>query len=186
MSGETLDITITDSIYLRVISKSDIDELKKLIEENRDNLRLYFNWVENILQKNAFNEFVELAIRNTRDMKGITWVIIHEEKIIGSISLYDWIHDVNKISIGFWLDKNFRKKGIISTCLDAVLRFVFEDMNVLKVEMYFSPKNKISYSIAEKFGFRMEGLLRNNFYINGNREDQYIAGLLHTEWKKKS
>lgn len=44
------------------------------------------------------------------------------------------------------------------------------------------PGNKRSSALAERLGFKIEGVIRQSYFMNGRLEDLVITGLLKTEW----
>jgi len=44
------------------------------------------------------------------------------------------------------------------------------------------PSNKRSAAIAARLGFKVEGIIRQSYYMNGRLDDLVITGLLRSEW----
>lgn len=175
-------IKINDSISLEQIALSHASEYLELIEKNRKMLSQHFDWVTGFTDISHSKNFIIKCTQHIEQLKGVTWTIWHLDNMIGSITLYDWVHSINKISLGFWLDASYHGKGLMTQCVDKVLSYAFEDIQVNKVDMYFSVHNRNSYKLSVAFGFKIEGLLRKNYFLNGILEDQYISGLLREEY----
>jgi RimJ/RimL family protein N-acetyltransferase len=44
------------------------------------------------------------------------------------------------------------------------------------------PSNKRSAKVAERLGCKVEGVIRQSYFMNGRLDDLVITGLLKTEW----
>lgn len=174
-------LKVNEQIELRQIELQDAEIYWQLVNKNRSLIRKHFNWVDDFTQVEQSHSFIEKSILQIESLKGITWVILYNKTIIGSILLYNWQHDINKMTLGFWLDADQHKKGIMKACMHTVLNYAFDDIQVNKIDMLFSVNNENSRRLAEIFGFKLEGLLRKNYFLNGSLIDQYTAGLLRAE-----
>jgi RimJ/RimL family protein N-acetyltransferase len=65
------------------------------------------------------------------------------------------------------------------------LKFLFEKVGLNKIEVHFTIANNKSAKVAEKLGFKIEGILRQCVWRQGLIEDLVIAGMLRKEWDEK-
>lgn len=114
-----------------------------------------------------------------------------EKKVIGSIGLSNINRQHKKACIGYWLGKEYRKKGIISEAEKAVLEFAFNKLKLNKIYGQSLIENKGSTNLFKKFGFRKIGtekeeLIKNNkkFGIKNKKVDALRWELLRKKWKK--
>ena len=59
-----------------------------------------------------------------------------------------------------------------------------EDLNLDKIYATTSSYNIPSVKLLEKFGFKLDGRLREHYWINENKYDQLIYSILKNEWKR--
>ncbi len=61
------------------------------------------------------------------------------------------------------------------------IAYLFEKIGLNKIEIHFLPTNKPSAKVAERLGFKVEGIIRQSVMRNGKPEDMVITGLLRSE-----
>ena len=69
--------------------------------------------------------------------------------------------NVPKIEIGYWVRKQFAGQGYVTEAVNAVTDFAFREFNANRVEIRMDDDNALSWKVAERCGFEMEGILRN-------------------------
>ncbi|MBV9816890.1 MAG: GNAT family N-acetyltransferase [Solirubrobacterales bacterium] len=85
--------------------------------------------------------------------------------------------------IGYWLAPEARGRGYISRATRALARWVFDDLNLARLQLTTDPDNRASQRVAERCGFSREGHLRSHMLIrhSGRRRDSLVYGLLPGE-----
>jgi [ribosomal protein S5]-alanine N-acetyltransferase len=102
---------------------------------------------------------------------------------IGEISLKNFDRSVPKAEIGYYLDLQAEGKGYGTQMLRALVRFAFEALNLNKVFLRSAIDNSRSYSLAERCGFRREGLMLQDFRdYQHNLIDIYYYGLTRQDY----
>jgi RimJ/RimL family protein N-acetyltransferase len=70
----------------------------------------------------------------------------------------------------------------MSEALRALLGHCFQTLQMHRIEAEIEPANTRSISLAERFGFRSEGLLRDRLWLSGEPRSCLMYSLLRTEW----
>ena len=85
--------------------------------------------------------------------------------------------------IGYWLAQQARGHGYITSAARAIARWLFDDLGLARLELTTDPDNLSSQRVAERCGFRKEGLLRSHMLVrhSGQRRDSLLYGLLPEE-----
>lgn len=84
--------------------------------------------------------------------------------------------------IGYWLAREARGRGVCTAALRRLCRFAFEDLKLERLELMTDPDNVASQRVAEKVGFRREGVLRSHLvHGDGRRRDSVMFSLLPGE-----
>ncbi|SUM04608.1 ribosomal-protein-L7p-serine acetyltransferase [Staphylococcus devriesei] len=92
---------------------------------------------------------------------------------------------VNKrTSIGYYLAEQFQKKGIMTRCTKALIKYIYEEFNINRVEICMSTQNPKSRAIPERLGFTQEGILRSDERLQGEFSDSYVYSLLRYEYEQ--
>ncbi len=81
------------------------------------------------------------------------------EKLLGSVSL-DLFADRQAAEIGYWVAREARRQGFALAAARLVVRWAFEQIGLERLEILVYPGNAASQALAEKLGFRREGVLR--------------------------
>jgi ribosomal-protein-serine acetyltransferase len=94
----------------------------------------------------------------------------------------DW--DVPRIEVGYFIVQASTGKGYATEAAKATIRYAFEHMKVLRVDLRCMADNKASIGVAEHCGFIQEGCFRQNHRKkDGSLVDMLWYGLLLSEWQ---
>lgn len=115
---------------------------------------------------------------------GLDFAVVHADSgdRLGAIGLQ--INALlNTAEVGYWLAREARGRGYITSAMRAVALWVFGELRVARLELTTDPNNLASQRVAERCGFRREGLLRSHMLIrhSGQRRDSLVYGLLPDE-----
>ena len=79
----------------------------------------------------------------------------------------------------------FERNGRIRTVSEhEELNRKYNNSGVNRIEAFVETPNKVSRSLLEKLGFRMEGTLREHEMCRGKLIDIQLLSLLRKEWKQ--
>jgi RimJ/RimL family protein N-acetyltransferase len=151
---------------IRPIEAKDSAEYYRFIENNRKHIEFYFpRTSEAVADLESAKAHVASRTRMAIQKEFFTYVIEDTllQNIIGAIFLMriDWA--VPKGEIGFFLDHNYHRKGIMSESISLFCKSCIHEWGFNRIFMRISPENKASIRVAEKNNFILEGLLRNDF-----------------------
>jgi len=83
---------------------------------------------------------------------------------------------------GYWITREARGRGVATEALKALCRWGVESLGLKRLELVTDPENTASQRVAEKAGFRREGILRSALeYRDGTRRDSVMFSLLPGE-----
>jgi len=71
-----------------------------------------------------------------------------------------------------------RGRGVATRALRLIAAWAVEEIGAGRVQLYTDPANEASQRVAEKAGFRREGMLRSWTEIKGSRRDVVMYSLL--------
>ena len=169
-------------IRIRAIEKTDIDEIMKWINDREvmDNLIMRYpvsrykeeKWIEKALDES--NPRIKTFALETKD--GV---------YLGGISLHgiDWENRNAEAGIVIG-KKEYWNKGYGTDAIMTLLDFAFNRMNLHRVYLKVYDFNLRGIKSYEKCGFKSEGALRHDLYVNGRYHDSIIMGILKDEFKK--
>jgi ribosomal-protein-alanine N-acetyltransferase len=82
--------------------------------------------------------------------------------------------------LGYKLDHEFQGQGLMTEALRLGIDFVFEELNLHRIEANYIPRNLASGRVLEKLGFEKHGVAKNYLKINGKWEDHVLTSLVKT------
>jgi RimJ/RimL family protein N-acetyltransferase len=124
-------------------------------------------------------DVVDRAAARWAASEAAEFAIIDEAECVGSIWLNLGLE--NRAGVGYWLLAHARGKGLATSALLLVARWAFEALGVKRIGLNTDPRNVASARVAERAGFRREGLLRSWAEVNGERVDQVSFSLLPSD-----
>jgi ribosomal-protein-alanine N-acetyltransferase len=114
------------------------------------------------------------------ETKRISWVIEDTEtkKPIGELSFFDVQVNHEKGEIGYFLSRKYWGQGIMSEILREVLKYLFEELQIKRVQSVVMKENLGSRRLLEKNGFAEEGVLREYKCCRGKYCDFILSSKL--------
>jgi [ribosomal protein S5]-alanine N-acetyltransferase len=125
--------------------------------------------------------------RDLNKRSRIKWGIFtneDSERVVGIMEAFDFNQKVNMATIGYFLAETEWGKGIAAEATRIVVKFLFEDVGVNRIQAEVMPANERSKRVLLKNGFIKEGTLRQASLWSGKGiVDLEIYGLLQEEYK---
>lgn len=105
------------------------------------------------------------------------------KKIIGDISITNILGgNAKSCKMGYKLDKDEVGKGYMAEAMQKMIRFVFDELDLQRIEINIMPDNEKSIALAEKLGFLNEGTAYSYLKINGSWEDHTRFALIKAKY----
>lgn len=152
---------------------------------NDDNVTKYLTWKSH--QSVEVSHFVLNEWIKSYDNKDFyQWAIVLKEinEPIGSISVVKIDERIDKVTVGYCIGKKWWHKGITSEAFERVIKFLFEEVKVNRIEAYHDPNNENSGKVMEKCGLKYEGTLRQADVNNQGVVDLCMYAILAEDYYK--
>ena len=108
-----------------------------------------------------------------------------DKKPIGFCEFDDIFWSYRIAHIGYLIGEvEYWGKGIGTELVKLLLEYGFKELNLHKVVVDVVVPNVSSIRCLEKNGFKLEGTLQKEMYIDGKYYDMLKYGLLREEWIK--
>lgn len=124
-------------------------------------------------------EVVERAVKRWQAGEGAEFAVLDAGECVGSIWLTLSVE--GRATIGYWLLPGARGKGLVTHALLLVSRWAFDQLGLHRIGLLADPRNVASVRLAERAGFKREGVLRSWVDVNGERVDHASYSLLPTD-----
>jgi RimJ/RimL family protein N-acetyltransferase len=119
----------------------------------------------------AAGEYVDFAIADLADDHLIGGVVLHS---------FDWRH--LHTEVGFWLAPAERGRGVAAEGTALCVEWAFTGLGMHRVEMTTLPQFDRVLALAERLGFRQEGVMCERNLERGVRLDVVMLAVLQEEW----
>ena len=179
-------LLVEDGLALRVPSERDAAELFLHIDANRDYLREWLPWLDDVTSP----EDEAAAIRRGAEKKekggGCFYLICLDRNIVGTISLnsIDW--DNRGFTIGYWISEETMGNGIVTKSCVRLLEHCFDDLCLHRGTLEAAVENYASRAIAERLGMRLEGLTKDREWLYDHYVDSSLYAITAPEWRERS
>jgi ribosomal-protein-alanine N-acetyltransferase len=101
------------------------------------------------------------------------------DKLIGMINYHRRELREKRVDVGWLLLPGVQGKGYMTEAGRALLRHLFDDLGVHKVEALIRPENKASAALAERLGFQLEGgPIRDRWRLGEHWHSVMLYGLV--------
>ena len=143
-------------------------------------------WADDELTKSAFRRRINHYQREMREGRGYAFLIFRktDNQLLGGLSLGNVTRGVTQsASLGYWIGAPFSGQGYMSQSVSAIIPFVFDVLNIHRLEAACLPNNAASMRVLERNGFQREGLARRYLKINNIWQDHVVYALLEDDPK---
>jgi len=179
-----IHIDLEDNLYLELVNPFASKMIFSTIDTNRAYLRRYLAWVDDTKSEIDSLEYIKRSLKGFAEKQSASYFIWLNNEIIGTCSLWISNPDTMTCEIGYWIAESYTKKGIGSKCAKKLVNIGFTFFNANKIEITCAVDNISSNKIAEKLGFRHEGIIRNMEKVNDVIYDHNVYGLIKSEYQE--
>ena len=173
-------ILATKRLRLRPFRGSDVKAMHDLYGD-ADNLRYWSTPPSPSLE--ATRRMMRWHV-SYRPGNYVIWAVeeIKSAKVIGMINYHHRNLREKRADVGWLILPRHQGNGYMTEAGRALLRHLFDDLGVHKVEALILPANKPSAALPKRLGFRLEGgPIRDRWSVNGKWHSVMLYGLIAGE-----
>ena len=163
-------IRVNSQIRLEIIKPSMAQQIFETIDRDRKYLRNWLPFIDSTRQVSDTENFIK-SITNKSNSRDIIYSIWYKEEFAGLVGFKDtdWIN--RKTEIGYWLAEKMQGKGVITSCVERLIKHAFQKLKLNRIQIKVAENNSKSASIPKRLNFVFEGIERagekhNNQYLN--------------------
>ena len=176
-------------VRIRAYEKSDLDAVMAWVNDEEVTRQLGSGPISFPMSRVQEEQFLEFASRSGADPTNKIFAIetIADRKYIGGIDVrgINWIDRHAEIGIAIG-DKNYWSKGHGTDAMRVILRMGFDVMGLHRMWLKVLAFNQRGIRCYEKCGFRREGILRDDRFVDGKYCDGIIMAILEGEYREAS
>jgi ribosomal-protein-alanine N-acetyltransferase len=172
-------------VTLRTPQMSDYPEWAELRAGSREFLTPWEPlWASDELSRASFRRRVRHYLRDLREDIGYALFVfaVPTGALVGGLTLCNVRRGVTQsCTLGYWIGAKYANQGYMTAAVRAIVPFVFDSLELHRLEAACIPSNTTSIRLLEKTGFKREGLARRYLRINGVWQDHLLYALLDTD-----
>ena len=158
---QTSPILISERLTLRKLSKNDSAEILQLRSDTEVNKFLDRKPSKTV--KDTLN-FINSIIEN-ESKQLFYWAITKtgEDKLIGTICLFDFLGDLKKCEIGYELLIEYHGQGIMMEAAKKVIEYATKTLELKTIEALTHKENQSSTKLLQKLNFKkLDDIVEDN------------------------
>jgi RimJ/RimL family protein N-acetyltransferase len=172
----------TPRLRLRWMTEADVPALFELF--SHPEVTRYWSWP-------AYTEVAqaEKLLRNIHqcfaERSLFQWGFARREdnRVVGTCTLAELSGQHRRASLGYALNRAYWGHGYGREAVSRVVEFGFTALELHRLEADVDPRNAGSIKVLEAVGFQREGYQRERYFLNGEKQDAVLYGLLRPEWR---
>ncbi len=134
----------------------------------------------------SYDEYVNNMTDSIHSTKEKNYILVKKDNNsvpLGKVRLFDYNPRNHSAEFGYYLPQQNRNKGLGSVILRKFINISFDgnDYNLNKLYATTASSNIPSMKLLEKHGFKVDGRLREHYWINGSKYDQCVYSILKSE-----
>jgi len=179
---EELKEIATEKCLLRSIKDDDAKAIFQIFS-NPEVIRYWDHVAWDDLSEAAV--FVQNACKGFEECLHFYWAVCNKVNgnVVGICGLRDYSQDHKTIEILYALLPKYWGQGIASEMIPKVVEFGFDSLDLNRIQATTGPRNVASTKVLLNNGFKLEGVLRENWVYPGeNPTDTNVLGLIKSEW----
>jgi len=139
-------------------------EVTAAVGESLEELRPWMPWAKEMPTVGRYRKTLRNGRRRWLAGRDF-WMMLFlkgTDTLIGGSGLHriDW--DVPKVEIGYWVRTPYTGRGYITETVNALTEFAIRYFGVRRIEIRMDDRNEPSRRVAERCGYELEGILRND------------------------
>ncbi len=183
ITGPEADAMIEgDGVHLRHPSMTHFEEWAALREDSRAFLTPWEpTWPADDLTRTAFRRRMRRYTKDIKDDQAYPFFVFRnlDNRIVGGCTISNVRRGVTQsCSLGYWIGQSFIRKGLMTAAVRALIPYVFEALDLHRLEAACLPNNEASKQLLKKVGFTEEGHARSYLKINGTWRDHLLFAIV--------
>jgi RimJ/RimL family protein N-acetyltransferase len=166
-----------EKVMLRTVRESDLDNLFAQLSDIANRGKFFpVNLPSEALFKKDFHD-----TGFWQEGYGRLLICDKQERVVGSIWYFKTGY-YDGLEIGYHLfDAGSSNKGLMTESLSLLVRFLFATRKINRLQLTVMLPNVASRRVAEKCGFKLEGITRGALFHRGQNHDLEMYSILRAE-----
>lgn len=178
MEEITVKMLTVQNVQLRALEKEDL----RYVHRWSNNIGIMMYWFEEPYE--SYVELEQIFLKHINDHSERRFIIevLDPHEIVGMVELLeiDYIHRIAEFDI--LIDIDHQGQGYAQAATFLGLKYAFDILNLHKMYLIVERSNEKARHIYEKFGFEVEGELKEEIFVNGEYRNVYRMCLFQRDF----
>jgi len=162
-------------ISLRPYRIEDVPALHEAALSSVAEIRPFLPWCHPDLTVEELRAWVEAQIQAFEARTAFEFTIRAEDgRFLGGCGLNQIDSVYRRANLGYWVRTSASRRGVATEAVRQLVRWGFENTDLIRLEVVVSTKNVASLRTAEKAGAVREGILRKRLLLHGLPHDAVV------------
>jgi ribosomal-protein-alanine N-acetyltransferase len=166
-------------VLLRQVRESDLGRLHEF-HQDINNRGAYFP--VGVMAEPVFRQrFHESGFWQKEE--GMLLIIDRDEQIVGHIEFFVTVAYLDELELSYHIySSEHQGRGIATEAVNLMTGYLFNAKKYNRIRLIIHPDNLASKRIAEKCGYRLEGIARGAWFHQGRNHDVEVYALLRADY----
>ncbi len=160
-------------INFRNLSEEEVRLVRSM--RNSDSIRKWM-YNDHIISETEHRNFLKSLGKATNRAY---WLVKSENDYIGAINFLNIMWNHRNAYLGIYTNPNRTKRGSGTILLDLILKVAFQFLNLHSLKLEVIENNRAAIGLYKKFGFTIEGYLKEFVYKNDCWKDVVVMGIIN-------
>jgi ribosomal-protein-serine acetyltransferase len=176
-------IPVDDSLDLALLEPRHAPMLFALVHENRDHLRRFLPWVDGTRSVQDSAAFIQGSLDQFARGVAINVALYAQGQLAGLCGTHAIQWGNRRTELGYWLGERFQGLGLMTRAVHGLGTYCLRALELNRLEIRAAVENTRSRAVAERLGFRLEGVTRQTEWLYDRFVDHAVYGILASEWR---
>jgi ribosomal-protein-serine acetyltransferase len=176
------EIFVDEALVLRKLRIGSASLIFEAIDKDREHLRGWLPFIDVTRKKEDTEIFIKSALHSSCLKKDLIYEIWSTDCFAGLIALKEIDNWNSKTELGYWLTSDFEGKGLVTKSCRALIDLCFSQLGMNRIQLKAATGNARSCLVAERLGFKMEGIERDGEQHHRNYTDLIVYSILKRDW----
>lgn len=186
-----LDVPVelrTPRLYLRAPRPGDGEQVCRTVRASLAELKAWMPWAMDGYAPQDAEQWCRRGAAQFLSREQLQYLLFlgprhaeHAEHFdhVGNIGAFGFRWQVPCCEVGYWLATETCGQGLMTEAVSAVVAMLFDVLSMQRVEIRTDSRNARSGRVAERCGFRLEGVLRHDSrHVDGTLRDTRVYARL--------
>ena len=174
---------VNEQIELRLFERHHSGQLLTLFTSNREYWRPWHPLLDTMQTEAGLDRFINLGLQQFSNGGGFYAGIWFEAHLCGIIYNLGLDRLNRSAALTYWLNEKHQGKGIMTASCSAVISHAFNTLQLNRISIECATQNARSRALAERLGFKLEGIIREAEWLHDHYVDHALYGLLKSDHK---